>query len=332
MVNKATASWTKTLSSLLPNRQREPRIAPKRPARVEPKSFFANERTFIQWTSAALWLLTIAALLAEREVDGTSYLTAAGLVLCTGALVVLVHSLYVYFRRIHLMQTGNPKGYVDRFGPMLLFTAVFCGVITLLVDKSKAKFSMMQPTPSALLRLEAGQCFQHSNVGISTLKYQPSDVVFDPERSLLLVPSLDRIVAHNVGEGSGVRTLIQMPGSDIEGLTLAGDRLFALSEATGHQDEASLVELGWQSETLRVIRRFDVGSPELVNEGLTYIPGTQEGDAGSLCIDRGEGLLSIFDLPPPTAPAYNFQSNDELVMGAVSLTPKDGMIKKMMAR
>jgi SPX domain protein involved in polyphosphate accumulation len=37
---------------------RKPTIAPKSPARVEPKSFFANERTFIQWiTVGSLFLL-----------------------------------------------------------------------------------------------------------------------------------------------------------------------------------------------------------------------------------------------------------------------------------
>lgn len=43
---------------------KKPNVAPKAPARVEPKSFFANERTFIQWITVGSLFLLVAAVVS----------------------------------------------------------------------------------------------------------------------------------------------------------------------------------------------------------------------------------------------------------------------------
>jgi uncharacterized membrane protein YidH (DUF202 family) len=62
--------------------QREPNIAAKKPARVEPKSYFANERTFIQWISAGLLLLTLSAailILLDRQTGRERWALVTGI-------------------------------------------------------------------------------------------------------------------------------------------------------------------------------------------------------------------------------------------------------------
>ena len=79
-------------------------IAPKTPVRVEPKSYFANERTFIQWISAALLLLTVSTILMS---SGQFKRTSA--MIAFSAFFLVGYATFVYFRRIKLLSDG--KGY-----------------------------------------------------------------------------------------------------------------------------------------------------------------------------------------------------------------------------
>lgn len=99
-------------------------IAPRSPARVEPKSFFANERTFIQWISAALLLMGVGELLfvSARESVSRSALVA-GNFLFVVALVVVIYAVALFYRRLFLMTNAKPYGYSDVIGPS--FFAVF---------------------------------------------------------------------------------------------------------------------------------------------------------------------------------------------------------------
>jgi uncharacterized membrane protein YidH (DUF202 family) len=94
--------------------KKEPTIAPRSPARVEPKSFFANERTFIQWISAALLLMGVGELLfvSARESLSQSALVA-GNFLFVVALVVVVYAGALFYRRLFLMTNAKPYGYSE---------------------------------------------------------------------------------------------------------------------------------------------------------------------------------------------------------------------------
>lgn len=277
-----------------PRSEPKHRIAPKKATRVEPKSYFANERTFIQWISAALLLVTISVLLIDREGDDHGHVATTGLVLLIGAVVVVVYATFVYFRRVQLLSKGAPYGYVDHIGPALLAAAVASGVLVILLvhlaDTSSSSGSM------PLLRAQSGLCYQHSNKGIPALLYQPSDLVIDNDRDMLLVPSLQRIVGHSTKEpNSNVVTLVEIPDADIEGLTYAGDRLFALSEKGG-RNSSSLIELDWQdNERLQVVQRWELEGSSTLSEGITYV-ADGKGPQG-LYIEE-DGSIGVYAVPP----------------------------------
>eukprot|EP00529_Nitzschia_sp_RCC80_P005326 CAMPEP_0113503938 /NCGR_PEP_ID=MMETSP0014_2-20120614/34446_1 /TAXON_ID=2857 /ORGANISM="Nitzschia sp." /LENGTH=1025 /DNA_ID=CAMNT_0000399009 /DNA_START=219 /DNA_END=3296 /DNA_ORIENTATION=- /assembly_acc=CAM_ASM_000159 len=319
-------------------------IAAKRPPRVEPKSYFANERTFIQWLSASLWLVTIAALLLEKEADGVTHLTTTGLALSSGALIVATYATTVYFRRIRLMQSGAARGYVDHIAPLLLSLAVIIGVSVLLAEKAKtatASASAASPTPNQtqavmpILHEEDGLCFLHPNDGVNRLSYQPSDVAIDKNRNVLLVPSLTHIMAHSKSNGaSAVKELVNIPGVDLEGLVIIdGNRIFALSEKEGSDTFAGLLEFVWQEGTdnLVLLRAWQIDSRDrdLIGEGLAFI----ENDNGvrSLAIEL-PNAVNLYEVPPPTIPEPDlnpFEEGGGLPRPGI-LVKKDTLNKKLL--
>lgn len=291
-------------------------IAPKRPARVEPKSYFANERTFIQWISAALLLVTISVILLgiDSEMGSTStYARKSGIGVCCGAVVIVFYATYVYFRRLHLLSTGNAYGYIDHVGPFILATSVCVGVCVLLIHfLGEIEFANQQKQTMVYLHEEPGQCYLHSNRGISKLEYQPSDVVVDSKRNILLVPSLQRIVAHTLAAAlpnreNRVKTLVEIPDSNIEALTVIDDRVFALSEGP---KKTELIELAWNGDDeLSVSHRWKL-SISTQAEGMTYVPDKTR-RSGRLLIDVNT-QVNIYEVPDASAiPDTPLQDDDE---------------------
>ncbi|KAL3921630.1 MAG: hypothetical protein SGILL_002649 [Bacillariaceae sp.] len=280
--------WNSAITSK--SRNNEPNVAPKKPARRE-------------------------------TTDGVTYLTHTGVALCIGAIVLLIHSVRVYFKRIKLMQSGNPNGYVDRFGPLLLFAVVLAGIVIILVAKSKETAIATKTTAASknILFQEPGACYLHSNQGISKLAYQPSDVVLDETSGLLLTASLTKIVGHStINVEEPVLQLLEIPGTDLEGLTVAEGRYFALSEPNYATDSVMLYELEWNNGDMEVVQGFSLGAAgDESAEAITYIPPSGGEEKGSLAIDRGLGDLELFVIPEENGSSSN-------------LIRRDGFNKKMM--
>jgi uncharacterized membrane protein YidH (DUF202 family) len=281
-------------------------IAEKKPVRVEPKSFFANERTFISWISAGLLLLTVSTIMMG---NGDYFRTSA---LISGAALCLVfYATFVYFRRIKLLQSGKGYGYVDHVGPVILAAGVGIGVSIVFADILRAsefvtwetnadangrrglsmfdnntphghvrrlvdeRISMSLPT---MYEDQAGKCFQHSMTGVNSLKYQPSDVILDERTNALLVASTHEIVSHPLmmmleGEAAAASHLVKLPNTELTGLTAVGDRVFALS---GGPYRTELIELARTSDQgMEVQARWTVSdsvSQQAAEAGLTFVP------------------------------------------------------------
>jgi hypothetical protein len=150
---------------------------------------------------------------------------------------LVVYATFVYFRRVQLLSKALRTAMSITLAQLSLRVA--SGVlIILLVSFSRHKRQWINASSTKI----NGLCHQHSNK-----TYQPNDLVIDNDRDMLLVPSLQRIVGHSTKEpNSNVVTLVgRFPThADIEGSlsTLAGDRLFALSEKGG-RTHSSLIEL-----------------------------------------------------------------------------------------
>jgi len=81
---------------------------------VEPKTYFANERTFIQWMTAAALLITFAAM----ATNGHTGTIALPIFLVASSLVF--YALMVYHRRLRQFQMTGQVNYSDHWGPTVL--------------------------------------------------------------------------------------------------------------------------------------------------------------------------------------------------------------------
>jgi uncharacterized membrane protein YidH (DUF202 family) len=97
----------------------------KVPVKVEPKVFFANERTFLSWLHMSVTLASISvAIVAFAEANEWSQLY--GLLLMPVAIAFCVYSLWTYLKRARMIRLKHPGPYDDRVGPVVL--AVLLGL------------------------------------------------------------------------------------------------------------------------------------------------------------------------------------------------------------
>jgi SPX domain protein involved in polyphosphate accumulation/uncharacterized membrane protein YidH (DUF202 family) len=265
-------------------------IASKTRVRIEPKSYFANERTFIQWISAALFLITIAVLLIEYG-SAQPNVMPIGYFLIGDSIFIVVYSLFVYYRRVYLLSTGKPFGYIDMVGPLLLAGSVLIGISILLVY-----FVRADSTP-AVITEDSSHCYLHT-MRVSRLIYQPSDVVADGKNKRLLVPSGSQITALSTASdqhGSGVKVLAEIRDTDLEAITIVDDRVFVVSEGL---EDSELIELRWEGAVLSVVHRWRF--PAALVEAITFVPSTRSsnGAKGSLFVaSANKSRIGEYELP-----------------------------------
>ena len=103
---------------------------PKR-LKVEPKTFFANERTFIQWLSVSVFLITLSS--AFMSLGGTARI--AGTMFFPVAMLFIIYAFGVYRWRLKKINAGDSSGrFDDPYGPWiftLVLSAVTVGVAAL---------------------------------------------------------------------------------------------------------------------------------------------------------------------------------------------------------
>lgn len=251
-------------------------------------------------------LVTIAALLLNFEIDKhDTYRVGCALALC--ATLIVFYAMFVYYRRLRLLRTGSPYGYIDRVGPLLLAGAVLVGIALLasyFFDQINDPMSKKAQAPVGIHE-DPNWCKQHAILGVSLLEYEPSDIVVDG--NVLLVPSLDKITAvslvDNLNDTVSIYAKLEpekgIP-NDLEGLTYAGDRLFALAE---EELESKLIELEWDGDVLRRLHTIKLATPNA--EGIAFVPHPDHPHDGKLYVggsiigvEENEGIVDVYDLPP----------------------------------
>jgi uncharacterized membrane protein YidH (DUF202 family) len=96
------------------------------PTRVEPKVFFANERTFLSWLNFTVILggLAIGLLNFGDKVGQIS----AGLFTFV-AMAAMIYALFTFHWRAKSIRQRGQGGFDDRLGPTVLTIALFCAII-----------------------------------------------------------------------------------------------------------------------------------------------------------------------------------------------------------
>mmetsp|Transcript_23697 Transcript_23697/g.75932 ORF Transcript_23697/g.75932 Transcript_23697/m.75932 type:complete len:457 (-) Transcript_23697:584-1954(-) len=104
------------------------RVARSPAARMEPKTFFANERTFTSWLSAGMLLLSVGIAITELEDVAGAEQDGGGLMIMCSALLLMLYGLLTFLLRLKKIKRKDPLGYDDPVGPVLL-VVVLCGAV-----------------------------------------------------------------------------------------------------------------------------------------------------------------------------------------------------------
>ncbi|KAG8213257.1 putative vacuolar transporter chaperone 4 [Butyriboletus roseoflavus] len=96
------------------------------PVRIEPKVYFANERTFLKWLNFAVLISSIATtLLNFVPHDDSKGLISAGL-FTLAALLSIAYSAIIFVYRAQRLRARSAEGlYYDKYGPTILCFVLF---------------------------------------------------------------------------------------------------------------------------------------------------------------------------------------------------------------
>ena len=285
-------------------------IAPKNPARIEPKTFFANERSFIQWISASILLLSVSSFMLEAGSAGDFKTTAA--VISLSALVLVVYSTGLYFKRLNLLKDRQPYGYFNKVNPIFLTSVVGLAIFLVWADSFMGNdfldvfsFSKGGGSDRRLLRsLLSGRMLHEEyekcpQEGIGTkllIKENPSSLVVDFKRDSFLMTSDESVYIQPMNNGgsvpSKVDSLIRINQSHLQGLAIVGDQLFAVSDGP---ERTELIELAWWgtrdgNERLRVVGRWTLEDSTSQVDAFSFVPSTDSTPMGSFYINMNSSI------------------------------------------
>jgi len=92
----------------------------KAPVKIEPKVFFANERTFLAWMHLSVILAGASIAILAFAQDQNPYSQLYGVLMLPVAIAFIVYSMYQYARRANMIRHRHPGPYEDTTGPAVL--------------------------------------------------------------------------------------------------------------------------------------------------------------------------------------------------------------------
>lgn len=100
------------------------------PVRVEPKVFFANERTFLSWVHFSIFLGGISTALVGL---GDQRAKIIGYVFGTVSILFTSYALYLYQWRATRIRARDPGPYDDRIGPVVVVIVFLAAIIATMI-------------------------------------------------------------------------------------------------------------------------------------------------------------------------------------------------------
>jgi hypothetical protein len=237
-------------------------------------------------------------------------------------LMTAIYGIATYYRRLNLMVNAKPYGYADSVGPAVLATFMVA-----LLGSFVYAYYLQFPYPHAPLRAEPGVCVKRNlglgkNGAFSTLQFEPSSIRIDHEKNLMIVSSLDAIVAYpsdfpidDATINAPMQVLYQFPvgSEDLEGMAIINGIIYAISEgkkdSTG-KDQSDIIALKWSSSGENILEetnrwRIDSG----MVEGVAFISDREWFSSPTLIVSTDERTLDprdrlsldAFDFPLPAS-------------------------------
>jgi Vacuolar transporter chaperone len=96
--------------------------------KVEPKVFFANERTFLAWLHSSVLLAGASVAIVSLSRD-TLLSQLYGIILLPLAIAFITYSMHQYGRRVQMIRRRSSGPYEDIIGPSVLAVALILSIV-----------------------------------------------------------------------------------------------------------------------------------------------------------------------------------------------------------
>ncbi|KAL7525016.1 hypothetical protein ACHAXR_000824 [Thalassiosira sp. AJA248-18] len=101
------------------------------PVKIDPKVFFANERTFLAWMHVSVILAGASvAIVAFTEDNHSVSHQLYGVILLPVAIAFILYAMVQYSRRASMIRRKAPGPYVDIVGPTVLTVILMLSIVT----------------------------------------------------------------------------------------------------------------------------------------------------------------------------------------------------------
>ena len=101
------------------------------PVKVDPKVFFANERTFLAWLHVSVLLAGASvAIVAFTDSHSSSPGALYGVILLPVSIAFILYAMIQYTRRASMIRRKSPGPYVDVAGPTFLTVILMLSIVT----------------------------------------------------------------------------------------------------------------------------------------------------------------------------------------------------------
>ena len=98
------------------------------PVKIEPKVYFANERTFLAWMHMSVMLASISVAIVAFA-DANEWSQLYGLILMPCAIAFCVYSLWMYIKRAQMIRRKDPGPYEEKWGPVILSVVLASSIV-----------------------------------------------------------------------------------------------------------------------------------------------------------------------------------------------------------
>lgn len=101
------------------------------PVKIDPKVFFANERTFLAWLHVSVLLAGASvAIVAFTDSHSSSPGALYGVILLPVSIAFILYAMIQYTRRASMIRRKSPGPYVDVAGPTVLTVILMLSIVT----------------------------------------------------------------------------------------------------------------------------------------------------------------------------------------------------------
>ena len=111
----------------------------KVPVKIEPKVFFANERTYLAWMEMAVTLATISTAIVSFA-EANEWSQVYGLMMMPVAICFCIYALYVFMKRAAMIRRKDPGPYEEKTGPIVLGTLLGMTIVANFVVKAYSSY------------------------------------------------------------------------------------------------------------------------------------------------------------------------------------------------